>query len=223
MTPRGPYPPSAQRIAEARAHGHVPQSPLAGVAAGVVALIVGASALGPSLWMHLLTLYRTSLLAFAAGRPGDAYRAVEASLGGIMRGLFGFLAGAAILVAATLTLMQGCSLGAPWRASKRFARLAPSRTASVLFVLGLALVGGTAIADALIGPEPARALFDAAMGIAVLALACGAIDAAFARARFAASLWLTRGEHLEEQRSAFGSPEARRAREAARRALWGSS
>ena len=36
--------------------------------AGKVAFVAGACALGPLLWMRLLTLYRTSLLAFADGR-----------------------------------------------------------------------------------------------------------------------------------------------------------
>jgi flagellar biosynthesis protein FlhB len=57
----------------------------------------------------------------------------------------------------------------------------------------------------------------------VLAVGCGVVDVAFARARFVASLWLTRSEQLAEARRDFGAPEIRRARAEARRAMQGAA
>jgi hypothetical protein len=47
--------------------------------------------------------------------------------------------------------------------------------------------------------------------------ACALVDAALARAHFFRSLWMTRREHLDELREAYGSPELRSARERVRR------
>jgi flagellar biosynthesis protein FlhB len=52
----------------------------------------------------------------------------------------------------------------------------------------------------------------------LLLSACALVDAFLARAAFFRSLWLTRREHREEQREAYGSPELRAERERLRRA-----
>jgi flagellar biosynthesis protein FlhB len=94
----------------------------------------------------------------------------------------------------------------------KFASLAVDRTASVLF-------GATTIGLALFFVFDAQWLaIDAnyAWALALLSVACLAIDIAFARARWLQSLWMTRREFLDEQRDQGVSPEIAAARRRAR-------
>lgn len=221
MTPARPHPPSAQRIAEARARGHVPRAPLIGVLGGVLASAVGSAALGPALIRDMRALVRAPLEAIAAGRGADAYVAAGASLRSLAALGALWLAGATLAIGIAVALGQGPALGSPFRDEAGYPGVRPSRTASALFVLGLLGSGAHALVVSLTGQ--ALVFVDYASVVCALAVGCALIDLAFARARFVASLWLTRGEQRDAERRDFGSPEVRRARSEARRAMQGSA
>ncbi len=206
-----PHPPSDQRIAEARAAGRVPKAPLTGLTAAIGGLFGAAALLGPRIARSARDLFEAPLALSAAGERSAALARAAASA----RELFALLALAAvsifISVALGIVLVQGLAFAPLARPRARaLAPLRVDRTAGALFALGVAVwLERAGWADF------ARAW---AERLAFLAVACLVIDASFARARFFASLWLTRREYLDEQREAFGAPEIRAARARARSA-----
>lgn len=216
MNSARPYPPSAQRIAEARASGHHPRASL--VASNVA--LVGALGLGFMLgarWFAgLVALFRDTMRAWSRGDGAGAYRLLESHARGALLSCAFAALGLTLLVTAACVLARGPRGGrASGPARARFPRLAPGRTAPLLFVLGLALVSGLALAEVLALDAPR--LFGLASrwawGVALVALLTLIVDVAFAQARFYASLRMTRRELLDEQRAAFGAPELRALRQ----------
>lgn len=219
MASARPHPPSEQRIDEARAAGHVPHAPLAGFAGGLLALVPTCFWLAPEVAAHLTDLLERPLLAAARGDSALA----RAEVGEHVRALLGWAAlalGAAFVgVVLASALAQGLAFVRMRRVRARFERMAPSRAASLLFCLGLALATGLALDDVgRLRPQQLAARAESwAVTLCLLALGCGVVDAAFARARWFASLFMTRRELLDEQRDAFGDPALRAARARARR------
>lgn len=209
------HPPSEQRIREARRAGHVPRVPLVSLAASWIALACGLFLLGDGLGTALERAFVRPLEALAAGRP---LALPVAELERVAVSLLALLALAWVALAASIVLAQGPAFGAV-PARPRFPELRAGRTARALFVLGLPVLGAFALERALRASERTfvDVLFTFAILVGVLAFACALIDVAFARAAHVRSLWLTRAEHRDEQREAYGSPEARAAREGARR------
>lgn len=220
MAPPRPFPPSAQRIAEARQSGHVPRPLLVGLAAGFIAVTGGAAVVGPRLAASLQRFLRGSLEALAQGEREAAYGQLAALLGE----LTGLLALVLALLFAGLLLgcavAQGKSFGFS-RATReaRFPKPAGDRTASVLFVLGLWACVGAALVELRVATVTDLGELGASLGrrVVLLALATAIVDGALARARFFESLFMSRREQLDEQRAAFGAPELRTARRRLRR------
>ncbi len=217
-----PHPPSEQRIAEARAAGHLPRAPLTGLAAALLGLFLCASLLGPRIVHLCRELFEAPLTLSAHGKLAEALARAGASV----RELFGLVALAGLALFASVVLGVGLAQGlafAPLASprARAFARLSPDRTAGALFALGLTLLAALSLADALWLERATLGSFARSWAerVALLGLACVVIDASFARARFFASLWLTRREYFDEQREAFGAPEIRAARARARRDL----
>lgn len=196
-----PHAPSAQRIADARASGHVPRAPLLWLA-GLLALSAVGAALGPRFGSLLRALWSDLLSGGAVdvwGRLHGLLALLAWSLGAIF-----------VLLLGVVWLVQGPAFAA-WSRRAQFEALRPDRTASALWACGLCLLTGFALTDALAG-------FAAwAWGLALLSLACLLIDAAFARARWFASLWLTRREYVDQQREQAAAPALVAARNRARR------
>jgi len=103
----------------------------------------------------------------------------------------------------------------------RFGPLSPSRVASGLWCLGVCCLGASGLAswDTLSLVSLPAAATSWALSLALLSVLCLVVDVGFARARYFASLWLTRREYQDEQRADFGHPQVRAAREQARRAF----
>ncbi|MDB4974794.1 MAG: hypothetical protein JWN48_3135 [Myxococcaceae bacterium] len=219
MAAARPHSPSAQRIAEARASGHLPRAPLVGFAGALLALLAGTALLGPAIAQRTAALLRGPLELAAAGRSREAHAQAELLLQQLARSA-GLLLGLGCIAIALFTLLaQGPSLARLSSSrSLRVASLRPSRTASALWCVGLCVIVLTTLAS---WTELERATLSQwavalATELALLTVACSAIDIAFARARFFASLWLTRREYLDEQREQLGAPELRAARRRAR-------
>jgi len=212
MASARPYPPSAQRIAAARAGGHVPRPLLVATAAGCMSLFASVLLLAPRGALLLSTFARESLLALGSGRREAAY----ALLASLQRELTELVCIALLIsfsaVASACALAQGVAFGfTRARAGASFGELAPDRTAALLWAVGLVAMAASAIADALLSePHELTSIASSwARQLLLLALGCAFIDAALARARFHGSLWLTRREYLDEQRAAHGAPEVR--------------
>jgi hypothetical protein len=220
MASARPYPPSAQRIAEARASGLLPHALLAGPGALLLGVSLSAFVLGPRLGRASVALLRVPLELFEKGEPSRAYAQVDQALHefsyDVALGLS--LTFGALVLARLMT--QGLALASLRPAlSRSLPRAAPSRIASVLWALLVVLATTFSLADAVVlRTSELTSWVGAWLGwLSALTLACLAIDIAFARARFFASLWLTRRDYLEEQRAAFGAPEIRGERERMRR------
>ncbi len=190
--------PSQQRIAEARASGHVPRVPLLGLFGLLGLLAVGAGQLAG---------YREELRALlAAPLSGADPWALLSSLG--------------VRLAWSLALVLAIVLVGSWLAqgpafvSRRepFAAQGIDRTAALLF-------GAGALSLLALVTWESRALevsADYGWALALLSVACLAIDIAFARARWFQSLWMTRRQLRDEQREHGVSPELAAARRQAR-------
>jgi flagellar biosynthesis protein FlhB len=215
------HPPSEQRIAQARRAGHVPRAAITGAIAGLLGAALGLCLWGPRLWSGCTRLLRVSLEATANREPvsgavwaAEAWRELGVPTLSILfvawaaAGFFSFLA-------------QGTALFVPSaRARQRFPRLRPARTAGVLAALAVLVVCACVLPDSLRVNdfESGAALFVRwCKWLVAPLLACVVVDVALARARFFRSLWLTRREHLDDQKEAYGSPEIRAFRERIRR------
>lgn len=212
MASARPYPPSEQRLAEARESGHAPRLALVAICTSVIVLaLMGVLAL-PRLWRALISFVRVAWIAVGSGRAPFAHAAFSRLQGELLGFLTGGLLGVVGAVALACVLGRGAHFGfVPTRGASRFARLARGREAPFLWVLGLVACAGFALEDVAIlepGELTTRALIWLET-VALLSLACALLDVAFARARFFASLWMTRRELLDEQRVAHGAPELR--------------
>lgn len=216
------YPPSEQRLAEARGVGHVPRPRLVGLAGALLALALWARSGLPVLTEGVTDLLREPLAQLAQGRLPPARSVVEAAAALLGSTLLLALACIFALMVAAQWLGQGFAWG---RAAKRRGRLAfeapkPDPTARVLFALAVSAWSAGMLFD---GLRVARGSLASVIGtwlhgVVLLLLACALIDAAFARARYFQSLWLTRREVRDQTREAYGAPEVRAERERRRRA-----
>ena len=221
MSSERPHAPSEPRIREARASGHAPRAELAGFSAALVVVLGCACWLGPRGGRALVRMLDAPLLSVARGRFGDAATQAAALARGVVRDMVLVLA--AVLVAATLAraVAQRPSFARMGSTRLGFPPLRVSRTAQALWCAGLLFCLGDALHDvvlldlASVAPAAARL----ATNLALVTVGCAVVDAAFARARFFASLFLTRREYLDAQREAVGSPELRAARARARQQL----
>jgi flagellar biosynthesis protein FlhB len=229
-----PHPPSSRRSAEARAQGHLPRAPLAGVLFALLSLLLSLWALAPRVFVLLTRLLREPLELAARGQAVAA----EARLAQLL----GELTGACALALLAIVVGVGGGLfvvqGPAFASSSRthgvvFPALSLSRTASALWCVGLLLITALALGQffacafegalrrASFSSATLPALAAAWAGqLGALSVAALLVDVAFARARFFASLWSTRREFQDEQRLALGPAEPRAARERARRAFW---
>ncbi|MET0343752.1 MAG: EscU/YscU/HrcU family type III secretion system export apparatus switch protein [Polyangiales bacterium] len=213
MSSTRPYPPSAQRLADARAHGHVPRAPMVHVGATALALITGGAWAIAALRDRLRDLAVGPLEALARGDRAHAFALVYTLTREVLVDLSAWLGAAWGLAMVAGFAVQGVTLGWPKR-GVQFPSLAPSRTAALLWIACLVLCAGLGAYEAVDAPRDAlpRLIGTCAQHVFALTLPCMVVDAAFARARFRASLWLTRRELRDEQRAAFGSPLVRAAR-----------
>lgn len=190
--------PSQQRIAEARASGHVPRVPLLGLFGLLGLLAVGAGQL------HGFARELRALIALplSGAEPWALLRSL------LTRSAWSLAAVWGLLLLGTW-LAQGPAFGTRRVA---FAPLGLDRTATFLFgagVLGL-------LASILWDVRLLEISADYGWALALLSVACLAIDIAFARARWFQSLWLTRRQLRDEQREHGVSPEVAAARRRAR-------
>jgi cytochrome bd-type quinol oxidase subunit 2 len=177
--------------------------------------------LGPrvaSLWSELL---RGPLELAARGQSGLAQsRALTLlqQLGGLLASA---LVGVAVATALGVFLAQGPAfLRASSGPRVSFPRLVPGKTASLLWGLGLALFTLLTLSEwASFAPETlASHAASLAARLALWTALCLVVEVGFARARHFASLRLTRREHADELRAAYGLPALRAARARARQA-----
>jgi hypothetical protein len=218
-----PHPPSSRRSAEARARGHLPRAPLAGLVFALLSLLAGSCALAPRVWALSLRLAREPLELAARGH-GTAAQARATQL---LNELSFTCAPALVAIVGSVALgsfvVQGPSfVGSSQARGSSFPPTSLSRTASALWCLGvlsivlLALSRWASLELSTLGAEASAW----ATQLTVLSLAALLVDVAFARARFHASLFLTRREYHDEQRAALGPPEARAARGRALRSFF---
>lgn len=212
MASARPYPPSAQRIAEARASGQAPRPLLAASTSALLFVLAGGWLVGPRALAHLQAFWKSSAMALARGDDVQAYAQLAALVDQAAPRLALTLLGLFVTVLAAELLGRGASFA---RVRTRL-RLTPVRrdvTALLVWSVGLTLLVSFAVLElvprelAELGPLAS----DWSRRLALLALVCLALDVTLARARFFGSLWMTRGEQLDEQRAAFGPPEIRRA------------
>jgi flagellar biosynthesis protein FlhB len=217
------YPPSEQRILEARRAGHVPRTGLVAMAAQALGLTIALTYLGDSLWSALAQLLAQSLTALTLAPPPAAFIARIAPAFGTS--LFLLLALVWALAMLAQLLAQGFAVRWPFTRSRRpFAPLRPARGPRLLaaiLVLGFSLV---LLPEVLrVTPHTAGGLLArGSLRVSMLLVACALVDVFLARAAFFRTLWLTRREHQDELREAYGAPEMRAERERIRRAHGGA-
>jgi len=217
-----PHPPSSRRSAEARAQGHLPRAPLAGSVLVLLSLLASVWSVGPRAFGLCTFLLREPLELAARGHATAAReRAVQ---------LLGELAGvcAPALVAVVVSLVLGLIVvqgpafthGSRGRGAS-FPALSISRTGSALWSVGVLLIASLALGQWASFDLSTLGAFAGAWAVQLVVLSVGAllVDVGFARARFHASLWLTRRAYHDEQRAALGPPEARAARAEQRRSF----
>lgn len=216
-----PHPPSSRRIVEARASGHLPRAPLAGFGLALLALLACTATLGPRAAGLCADLLRVPVALVGTGAALQA-QARAGELVQQLAALVGVALGSVVLaVALGVFLVQGpafAQLSRPSTASASFAKTSISRTASVLWCLGVVLISALSLSRwrELAQGNLTSLLAAWAQQLALLSAALMVVDIAFARARFFASLWLTRRERDDELRDAYGAPELRAARRQAR-------
>ncbi|HEY6882236.1 MAG TPA: hypothetical protein VI299_29600 [Polyangiales bacterium] len=200
----GPHAPSSQRIAEARASGHVPRAPLSWVT-GLLALLVVVVPQRSAFQRELLALFREPLQAGDPARAWDSVRELALRCAWSLTLVF-------VLVAGATWLVQGPAFAAGTR--KKFRKVRLDRTASALWAGAVALLAAFyAFAAVQLSVEQVGSF---GFWLAFVSVACLAIDVAFARARWLSSLWMTRREFLDEQREQGPLPELVAARKRAR-------
>lgn len=220
MATHRPHPPSAQRILDAHARGHLPRTRLVGVAGGLLALGLTWVLRSDQLATHFLRLFSQPLEALALGRSELAYGALLRSLRELGALLGYTLLGACVGVGASVLLVQGFARASLRRPrSGGFGRLSAGRSAALAWSISLCVCGGAAVAEQLAWNVPwAESARTFVLQLAAFSLLCAIADVALARASWLRSLWLTRAEYLDEQRETFGAPELRGERE--RLARW---
>lgn len=209
-----PHPPSSRRSAEARAQGHLPRAPLAGFVLALLSLVASVYAHGPRVLARSTSLFREPLELAAQGQSALARERALFHLSQLLTLCAPALVAVVVSVAVGLVVVQGPAFAGGPRVLGSFPALSVSRTASVLWCAGVLLIASLALGQwALLD---LRTLGESARGwagqLVVLCVAALLVDVSFARARFQASLWLTRREFHDEQRAALGPPEARAAR-----------
>jgi flagellar biosynthesis protein FlhB len=134
--------------------------------------------------------------------------------------LLALLLGVFAIAVALSLLAQGSARLLPLQRQRRsFSRLPAPRTSKFLWCVLLSLLAVAAlhefvrVAPGTAGPAASRWLLRAS----ALAALISVLDIVLARTAFLRSLWLTRREHLDDQREAYGSPEMRTARAQLRR------
>jgi flagellar biosynthesis protein FlhB len=212
MASARPYPPSAQRVAEARASGHAPRPLLLASTSALLYLLACAAALGTRALTHLQAFLSDATGALAAGDSARAYARLALFLRDGASTLALLLLGMFVVLLAAELFGRGASF-ARVRARVPFPPVRRDPSALLVWSIGLTLAASFAVLELLpLAPgELAPFASDWLRRIALLALACAVLDVTLARARFFASLWMTRREQLDEQRAAFGAPELKRA------------
>jgi flagellar biosynthesis protein FlhB len=217
------YPPSEQRIAAARRAGSGPRVAITGLVGSVLGLCLGLWGWGTALWAQCLALFQGPLAAFSHGEPAVASHWLQHAWLAVGSRLLLILACTWSAASLSLFLAQGPAVALPWaRPERRFPTLTPPRTARALAALVVLLVALTLLPQSLRASALPRvdSLFHTWRERLVgLLVACAVVDAALARALFFRSLWMTRREHRDELREAYGSPEIRAARERVRREI----
>jgi hypothetical protein len=231
MAEARPYPPSEQRIAEARRAGHVPRTSLVAFAALWGGLSLGLAWCAPAFQRRGGALFARALSECCSGAargggargPWSPEHLLRQELPGLVGPLLLCCAGAWLLALCACGVAQGMALRWPFARAprRRFARAAAPRIPRLLAGL-LSLACGFAGLRELLAAEPDQlgaTLSRAALRLGAAWIACAVIDAALARGAFFRALWLTRREQRDEQREVHGAPELRAARAQARAAL----
>ena len=208
------HPPTAARVAEARAAGLAPRLGVGGMCVALLALALLQARALPSLWQRLGALSSAPLEAWTRGDASLALQLGQALALDAARALALLLAAMTLAVGFCLWLLQGPVVVWPRRPRRSFRRARVSLLPHVLFTLGLTLLLGLCLVDAVwLEPGDLTALWSRWWGrVALLVGGVLVLDAALARERFYRALWLTRREQREEWREAYGAPELRAAR-----------
>ncbi len=209
------YPPSEPRFAEARRAGHVPRPSLVVLSCALVAVSGFLRGWAGDLVGRLGALWRELLSGVARGQHPDPavvlLERVPALLGPFAWGLVAiFAAGVGFSF-----LAQGSARFVPFvRPRRGFERPSSPLTSKLLWVLLVSALALAALSSfTRLTPFTARSVAaDWLARCAALSALVAVLDVVLARARFVRSLWLTRREHLEDQREAYGAPELRAAR-----------
>ena len=210
------YPPSEQRLVEARRQGHVPHTTLVSFAGAFVAFALWAPRAAPQLSTEVAELWRAALARAAEGRPLAAGTLLSEMLSSVLGTLSLGLAMMLAAMVLALWLVQGVAWGLIVRSPRpRFERPRRDATAPLLLVsCALVVLGVTLFATFRLELVTlSEGLERWLLASSVCLVACAFVDAAFARARHMRSLWLTRREHLDELREAYGSLELRSERQ----------
>jgi flagellar biosynthesis protein FlhB len=214
------YPPSEQRIAEARRAGHVPRSSFVAFASLLAVTSCALDGWGDLSLQRLAALWQGLLEACARGEAQDAGQVL---LDWVARGAWLLMA---LLLALFLTAVgtslwaQGSARRLPLQRLRRgFERANPPRTSKVLWSVLVSLLALAALYESMrVAPNTVGPTFsDWLMRLSALTALVAVLDVALARADFMRSLWLTRREHLDDQRDAYGPPELRAERARLRR------
>ena len=209
------YPPSEPRFAEARRAGHVPRPSLVVLSCaliGVSGLLQGwagdfVEALG-ALWGELLR-------GVARGQHPDPTAVLLERVPALLWPLAWWLL---VVLAAGVGfsfLAQGSARFVPFARPRRaFERASPPSASKLLWALVVTALAVAALQDLTrVTPSSAGAVVAHWLTrFAALSALVAVLDVVLARVRFVRSLWLTRREHLDDQREAFGAPELRAAR-----------
>jgi flagellar biosynthesis protein FlhB len=193
-----PHAPSQQRIAEARAGGHVPRAPLLRLL-GLLGLLAVGGLQARALGADLIALFEAPL---SGASPRE-----------LLQGLLERTAWSLAVILAVVLLGTWLAQGPAFVIRRSNLSAASDPTATALFALGTLVLLAFLLHDTRLFDV---ALADYAWAFGLLAVACLAIDIAFARARWFASLWMTRREYLDAQRDQGVSPELAAARRRAR-------
>jgi flagellar biosynthesis protein FlhB len=214
------HPPTPSRVAEARAAGLAPLLSASGLFGAVLVLATLQAGLVPELWRRLGGLVRIPLEAWIRGDASQALPLAQTLAVAVARAVASSLAAIGLCVAFGLWLAQGPVVRWPRRPRHTFRRPRVSRLPRLFFALGLALLLGLCLVDAVwLRPSQLASLLSGWWTrVALLCAGLWVLDAALARERFFRALWLTRSEQRDEWREAYGAPELRAARAEVRRA-----
>ncbi|MFT3927226.1 MAG: EscU/YscU/HrcU family type III secretion system export apparatus switch protein [Myxococcales bacterium] len=215
------YPPSEHRIAEARRAGLAPRTSFVALAAGLAVGGLWFEYWGGALLQGLSQLWRVQLAAFERAEVPDAGAALRSQLPQLLWPLACAFVVYFVLALGLSFVAQGSARFLPMRRRTRaFPPVPAPASGKALWVLAVFLASLGALHEWVrVRPDTAHLL--AArwwFRLSALAALIGVFDALLARLVFVRALWLTRREHLDEQREAYGAPELRTARARARHA-----